>query len=173
MKVIYAHKINKSVHFPIVSAVPDIQVLTLYKNIIEFLTYRRTWKLQRDYVIWCDYLKEYIFIPKNFIFDGASVPKALYSFLSPNGILLLGACPHDFGYRYKGLIHIDNNGYLYYKRYSKSELDKMFRSMCKKESSLGAAVNIAYIGLFLFGFTGWLEARKNNCDLNKDFPNLF
>jgi hypothetical protein len=44
------------------------------------------------------------FIPKKFIFNGASIPKILSSLYLPHGILYLGAFLHDFLYTYGGLL---------------------------------------------------------------------
>lgn len=173
MKIIPENKLNKGIHFPIIQGVPDDKKRNIFSKIFKFLTFRRKWKLKRDYILWCEYLKEYIFVPKGFVFDGASVPKALHSFLGPNGILLLGACPHDEGYRYRGLIHVREDRTLLFKPYTKHELDKIFFHLCKKESSLGIISAIATLALILFGWTGWLQARNNNNILTDDFPYLF
>ena len=42
-------------------------------------------------------------IPKGFIFDGASVPKPMRSWLSPMGILLSGGLVHDYVYKFETL----------------------------------------------------------------------
>ena len=173
MKIVSLEKINKKLFFPTMRAVPSKTDLNTFQKIKKFLTDRREWEIREDYVIWCDYLQKYIFVPKGFIFDAASVPKALHSILGPIGILLLGSCPHDEGYRYGGFIHVNEDGSLYFKEYTKKEIDNVFFSMCKKESSLGLVSRTATASLTLFGFVAWNNARKNNCNINKDFPGLF
>jgi hypothetical protein len=42
----------------------------------------------------------YIVIPKGFEFDGASIPRPFWFFLSPVGLLLIPGLIHDFGYRF-------------------------------------------------------------------------
>ena len=123
--------------------------------------------------MWVPHFASWIFIPKNFIFDGASVPKILNSVYNPNGILLLGAGPHDFGYRYKGLLHADYRGYLKFVPYNKDELDNIFNHLCSYESGMSKASKIAQIVLSAIGFLGWKSNRKANHVLMDDFPELF
>jgi len=50
-----------------------------------------------------------IFIPKKFIFNGASIPRAFSPLYLPNGILYLGAFIHDFCYEFGGLLVFTEN----------------------------------------------------------------
>ena len=44
-------------------------------------------------------------IPAGFKFDGASIPKFLHPFLSPQvGVLLIGGLVHDYAYKYATLL---------------------------------------------------------------------
>ena len=167
--------LTKDIHFPKVRAIYEPpKKRTLPRRIFKFLTYRRKWEVQEDYIIWSDKIGEYVFIPKGFIFDGASVPKILYSIYSPNGILLLGAAPHDLGYRYQGLILVNQkDNALFFRPYSKDWLDLIFDDFCSKESGLKIASKAATIVLGGAGYLGWYENRKKNCNLTTDFPNLF
>lgn len=45
-----------------------------------------------------------IIVPRGFVTDGASVPRALWWLLSPFGVLLEGGLVHDFGYQYGYLL---------------------------------------------------------------------
>ena len=173
MKIITLDKLNKKLFFPTVRAIPSKTNLSILQKINKFLTDRREWEVREDYVIWCDYLQKYIFVPKGFIFDAASIPKIFHSILGSVGILLLGSCPHDEGYRYGGFVHVNPDGTLFFKEYPKKEIDNVFVSLCQKESSLGAVVKIAKLIFILFGSIAWKNARKNNHNINKDFPGLF
>jgi hypothetical protein len=41
------------------------------------------------------------------------------------------------------------------------------------ETNMKFGTDSAYIGLKLFGFTGWNSNRKKNCQLDKDFENYY
>jgi len=45
-----------------------------------------------------------IIVPRGFVTDGASIPRALWWLLSPFGVLLEGGIVHDFGYQYGYLL---------------------------------------------------------------------
>ena len=77
-----------------------------YKRLYTWLVESRKWELMEDYVIDIGGLYK-IFVPRGFIFDGASVPKLFWPVLSPTGILLVGGLVHDFAYRFAGIIIID------------------------------------------------------------------
>lgn len=45
-----------------------------------------------------DFINPYQIVPKNFEFDGASVPRMLWSLLDPFGAAAEAACVHDYLY---------------------------------------------------------------------------
>lgn len=122
-----------------------------------------------DYILWAECIKKYIIIPKGFIFDGASVPKILHSLLGPTGLLLLGACPHDFGYRYHGLIVADEDSCsITFKRYAKHQLDLVFQNLCQLESSVVTSAWLAEKAVQWFGDSSW---DHNVPSVYEDFQN--
>ena len=131
MKILDTAGFTKEIHFPIARAVYKVPPKrTWYQKIVKFLVYRRWSEIMSDYVLWVPVLDSYIFIPTAFLSDGASVPKILNSLFNTNGMLLLGAWPHDFGYRYKCLILVDEiTGELYTRSFTKTELDEIFESL--------------------------------------------
>lgn len=164
----------KEIHFPKIQPLPLNRKKSFFGRIKDFFTLRREFIILEDYYVWSEYLKSFIFIPKNFIFDGASVPKALNSLYNPMGMLLYGAGPHDFGYRYKGLILVNESLNInFFWKFSKTQLDKVFNDLCELESGMKKASSVATFALTLFGFTGWNEATNNNRKLEIDFPELF
>ncbi len=175
MKILDTSEFTKEIHFPTVQAIyKKPPKRTWYQKILKFLTYRRWFEVQNDYVLWIPLLDSYIFIPASFVFDGASVPKVLNGLFNTNGILLLGALPHDFGYRYNGLLRIaEETGSLYFKKFSKNELDRIFGNLCAWESEFPKASFVAEKTLSLFGFLGWKENRNANNILSDDFPSIF
>lgn len=160
-------------HFPIIQAIPTIRNQPFWKRVINFLTYRRKFQIMKDDCLWVPSLFIWIFLPKGFIFDGASVPKILNSIYNPTGMLLLGAAPHDFGYRYKGLLQIDAKGNVFFVSYTKKELDDIFNALCAYESEMKVASKTATFTLTIAGFLGWRENRKKNCILPVDFPEVY
>lgn len=173
MKIIDLSLCTGDVHFPVIQALPTVIEDSFFKEMWNFLTYRRKWKVKEDYCLWVPAIARWVFVPKYFIFDGASVPKALYGLFSPNGMLLLGALPHDFGYRYQGLLHVDHKGYLFFQSYTKNELDSIFCDLCIFESGMDKMATGATLTLSVCGFLGWKENRKRNAVLMDDFPELF
>jgi hypothetical protein len=165
--------LSKELHFPIVQALISKKKKGLHRRIYDFFTFRRKWEVQKDYILWCEYLQKYIYIPAFFVFDGASVIKILYSIFSPTGILLLGSTPHDFGYRYKGLLVLSDDYDVVFHPYTKKELDKIFESFCVAENGLKHSACVATLTLSLFGFFGWKENRKLNKHIKTDFPDVF
>ena len=77
----------------------------LVGGIILWLTKTRTWEITEDWKfgLQMDGQKTVtsFMIPKGFVFDGASVPKPLRSWLSPMGVLLSGGLVHDYVYKFE------------------------------------------------------------------------
>ena len=58
---------------------------------------RREWELMEDYF----YIMPdgtVLFVPKGFVFDGASIPRVFWLLLSPTGLLLIPSLFHDYMY---------------------------------------------------------------------------
>jgi hypothetical protein len=145
---------SKELHFPVIRAVPSSKAHesdSWFKRIIDFALYRRDWEVMEDYVLWSEYFHSYLFIPKGFIYDGASIPKVLNSIYSPTGILFLGAGPHDLGYRYEGILFINVLGSVVFRKCFRSELDEMFNQLCASESHMKSASRLATVILGVCG----------------------
>lgn len=172
-------KYEKGIVMPIVKPLPIEKIdkeLSWWKKIwAKFkrkFVYRRKWILIEDYVLYIPWLDKWLFVPKQFIFDFASVPKLLHSIYGSTNLLLFGSVPHDFGYRYAGLLFINPiNNETYFERWKKSDLDKLFNELNKWETGLSKGTFGAYAMLRLVGFTGWKENRKKNLRIYEDFPN--
>jgi len=173
MKIVNIKDQSGDIHCPIMQAVPTKIENNWFLEIFKFFMFRRKWKIREDYCLWVPELARWIFIPAYFIFDGASVPKLLNGIYSPTGMLLLGAVPHDFGYRYKGLFHIDHNGKIYFVEYSKKQLDHIFEILNTYESGMAKASYLATKLLGVVGYLGWWGNRKKNKVLMEDFPEVF
>ena len=131
-------------------------------GILLWLLTVRTWQLAKDFKYELDGTK-YI-IPEGFVFDGASVPKFLASFLSPVGVLLIGGLVHDYAYKYtalrqqgttKGAITI----------LDKAEADRIFRDINIEVNGFHLLNYLTYWVLRGFGFVAWNKHRKVNAKI--------
>ena len=120
----------------------------------------RKWEITSDFLFTIDNTN-YV-IPKKFIFDGASVPKAggLRSWLSPMGILLVGGLVHDFLYKHEVLLLAGKK-----KATSKKNqkwMDQTFRDINIDQNGFKIINWIAYLALRGGGWLAWRKHRKNN-----------
>jgi hypothetical protein len=104
-------------------------------------------------------------IPKGFIFDGASVPKFLHTWLSPMGVLLVGGLIHDYGYKYQTLLCKGKKKSIGTK--TQKELDIIFRDVNIIQNGFRLINYLAYYGLKLGGFAAWNKHRKVNAKWSK------
>lgn len=162
-------------NFPIIQAMQIVKEDDVSKKLFKFGTFRRRFRVIEDYLCWCKYLNRFILIPKGFVFDGASIPKIINSIFSPTGVLFYGALPHDFGYKYGGLLLIDKTVHkvLEFHHFSKSDLDEIFQELCAQESGMKVGSAVATFALKMFGFFAWKEHRKIDSNLSEDYPSIF
>lgn len=109
-----------------------------------------------------------ICVPKNFIYDGASVPGALGWMvgLHRDGLIRAAALVHDFIYKNKGVLP---NGAFYispdgganwvigHGKWNRADCDKLFRKMMVESGMPGYKVDIAYNMVKMFGWTYWKD----------------
>ena len=105
--------------------------------------------------------EEYV-IPKGFVFDGASIPKFLHTWLSPVGVLLMGGLIHDFAYKYQTLMKRDGTtiGLL-----DQRQADVIFRDINIEQNGFHLLNYLAYWALRIGGFVAWNKHRKANCKI--------
>ena len=117
-------------------------------------TYTRQWMVMEDYqIVLSDFLT--IFIPRGFIFDGASIPKMFRGLLSPVGILLIAAIAHDYAYRYH-CVMVGRYGLHPEKQYvSKYEADHLFLRIANLTNGLPCLNMIAYLAVRQYGIGAW------------------
>ena len=121
----------------------------------------RTWTVAKDFHYKLKGV-EYV-IPKGFVFDGASVPKFLASFLSPVGVLLIGGLIHDYAYKYEQLL--EKNQPLVSdesKKLTQKEADIIFRDINIEVNGFHFLNYLAYWALRIGGFVAWNGHRKRN-----------
>lgn len=112
---------------------------------------RPKWRLTEDYYTYIDYFDQYTHIPANFVFDFASIPKII-PILSPAGAFAYPALPHDFIYRFGGLLlspHADVP--FEFVQISRKLGDIVFKTQAIKANNLKVLDAIATNLLRLFG----------------------
>ncbi len=175
MKQIPKRNLTKKIHFPKIEPVyEELIKQNISKRIWKFITKRRKFKITTDYICWCSHINKFIFIPKKFIYDGASVPKILNFIYTTIGILFYGAGPHDFGYKYNGLLLVNEKTLeLYFQQFSRLDLDSIFKQLCIEESNMPKAISFATLVVRLTGKNIFKQHHKNNNLCNNDFPTVY
>jgi hypothetical protein len=120
----------------------------------------RNWEIAQDWHFEVNN-QQYV-IPKGFVFDGASVPKFLASWLSPVGILLMGGLIHDYVYKYTVLLKKGKKGVS--DTYTQKQADQLFRDINIEQNGIHVLNWAAYLALRAGGFVAWNGHRKNNCN---------
>ena len=131
------------IEMPILRPVPiPTKGLSFWKRIGVWRHTTRKWEVMEDwsYPGFC--------IPKGFIFDGASVPRCLWWFLSPVGLLLIPGLVHDWGYK--------NDSWN-----DRDIVDMLFRQVIKEVTDTTIIPWIAYFAVRLGGWKAWRRHRKN------------
>lgn len=125
-----------------------------------WLTGVRTWEIGKDWHFSVNG-EDYV-IPKGFIFDGASVPKFLASWLSPVGVLLVGGLVHDYVYKYTVLLKYGKKSTS--EKMNQKQADELFRDINIEQNGFHFLNYLAYWALRIAGFVAWNGHRKRNCD---------
>jgi len=123
----------------------------------------RTWEISEDWHF-SIHGKDFV-IPKGFVFDGASVPKFLASWLSPVGVLLIGGLVHDYIYKYTVLLRKDKQSVT--SVMNQKQADVIFRDINIEQNGFHFLNYLAYWALRIGGFVAWNGHRKRNCDWNE------
>lgn len=118
----------------------------------------RTWEITKDFNF--EIRGQQYVIPKGFVFDGASVPKFLATFLSPVGVLLVGGLVHDYIYRYTCLVKKGQKETS--PLMNQKEADIIFRDICIEQNGFHLLNHLAYWSLRIAGFVAWNGNRKKN-----------
>ena len=138
------------IEMPILRPVPiPTKGLSFWKRIGVWRHTARKWEVMEDF----NY--DGYTIPSGFIFDGASVPRCLWWFLSPVGLLLIPGLIHDFNYRYNNdnepmNLSLDRRIY-----------DFTFRCMIKNVTGTTIIPWIAWAAVRIGGWKAWNKHRKN------------
>ena len=141
------------------------QGLGFFKRYKNWLFGIRQWEVMED---WTYTLRSgrQIFIPAGYIFNGASIPRIFWGILSPTGILLIPALPHDFAYEYGWVWMIGKDGVKekFGKGIERKYWDDLFMQMAIRVNGFKVINKIARFGLFIGSKWAWNKHRKNDTD---------
>jgi hypothetical protein len=139
---------------------------TFIMRVLVWLFDIRKWRLIQN---WHFKLKDdaelvEIVLPKDFRFDGASIPRIFWFILSPVGLLLIPGLIHDYGYRFNQLWQKNVNGEIepYMKNAGRKAWDDLFKTVGKQVNGFAGIDYIAWIGLRLGGCFAWGKHRRRN-----------
>ena len=137
-------------------------------RVCRWLSSVRKWQLLEDWTFQLPNGAPKIVIPKNFIFNGASTPRLLWSLLTPTGLLLIPGLIHDFAYRYGYLWALNPNGeaYKYGEGKDRSDWDKVLGEVGKDVNGMAWITWCVQFALFIGGWAAWNRHRK------KRYPTL-
>lgn len=121
-----------------------------------WLTGSRTWEITKDWQFTVN--EQNYVVPKGFVFDGASIPKFLRSWLSPVGVLLIGGLVHDYVYKYTVLLKKGKKSTT--DPMTQKEADELFRDINIEQNGFHFLNNLAYWSLRVGGFVAWNGHRK-------------
>ena len=121
----------------------------------------REWEIMQDWQFKLPHGIK-ITIPKGFVFDGASVPRALWGIMSPTGILFIPGLVHDFGYRNGFLWATSHTGhrYQYGKSITRKGYDYIFYLVCQQVNGMRLVSTVAYCMVSVFGWIAWNKNKK-------------
>lgn len=128
----------------------------------------RKWTIEENYIMYFPWLDCKVCVPKGFVFDGASVPRVLWPFMSPTGIMFIAGLFHDLGYRYN--CWFDENHNQIYCGHGQAFFDDQIERMGTYINDARTTPNICWAGLRLFGWAAWNKRRKEGHDASVDFP---
>ena len=130
-----------------------------FKRAWRWFTVIRKWEVVEDYFFW--FKGHHFFIPKGFVFDGASIPRVFWSVLSPTGLLLIPGLFHDYGYRWNYLWEMLPDGPAkYMPGAGKGFWDKLFLQIGEQVNGVHFANGVAWLALKVGGWGAWYSKRK-------------
>ncbi|MBI1268367.1 MAG: DUF1353 domain-containing protein [Cryomorphaceae bacterium] len=98
-------------------------------------------------------------VKKGFEYDGASVPRALWSVtgISPDGLNRAAALIHDYIYVAKGNVLIYAGAIKCALHITRAQADRLFLDMLKKSGVGWRSRHTQYLAVRLFGWVYWKE----------------
>ena len=128
-----------------------------------WLTGVRTWEVADDWAFKIG--STWYVIPQGFVFDGASIPKFLHTWLSPTGVLLMGGLVHDYAYKYATLLKSGKKKTM--GTIDQKKADQIFRDINIEQNGFHFLNYLAYWALRIGGFVAWNKHRKVNAKIGE------
>ena len=126
-----------------------------------WLTGVRTWEVAEDWTFRIE--GDWYVVPAGFVFDGASIPKFLHTWLSPTGVLLMGGLVHDYAYKYATLLKMNKKKTM--GTITQKKADEIFRDINIEQNGFHLLNKLAYWALRIGGFVAWNGHRKVNAKI--------
>lgn len=143
--------------------IPTSTQRTVIQKLLVLVFEIRKWKLGEN---WHYRLKENVevVIPKEFDFDGASIPRPFWALLSPVGVLLIPGLLHDYAYQFDQLWEIGSDGCprAYQKGAGKEYWDELFRETAEEVNGFSVINAIAWLAVSIGGSGAWRRHRNAN-----------
>ena len=127
----------------------------------------RLYRLEEDY-IYCwkiDSTKYRITIPAGFTYDGASVPRPVWTIsgLTPDGLIRAAALVHDWLYQFKGdlpkgshqFFHKNSEWRNVIGKWNRKDADRLFSRIMREAGVARTKRRRAYRAVRLFGWIAW------------------
>lgn len=123
----------------------------------------RTWELIEDYTYRSDTLKVRLFAPAGTVFDGASIPRFCWWFVTPTGIFFIASLFHDIVFKDHVLQRQLGNGRCigYLRGCSRAEADNLFKVINNEVNGMPFISWIGWFFLWMFSWVAWDGHRKN------------
>lgn len=145
--------------------------LLWWKKTVKYFE-RRKWEVTEDYFLYVPHLDKTILVPKGFVFDAASVPRALWPLINPTGVLLIGSLIHDFGYKYNCLLDENRNIIFDDEEDSRYFFDEQIRDINIYVNGASFMNKAAWVALRVFGWLPWKTYRKVNTLVSDVFNSI-
>jgi len=145
------------VALPILQPLPiPTRGLPWYQAYFNWLFYRRDYRLAEDWIYRLP-TGELICIRADFVFDGASIPRFAWLFLTPIGILLIPGLLHDYAYKFMLLRAPDGTVAIAFP--TRRSADRMFLEVCHITNGLLLLDLLCTLIVRLFGGIAWRQHR--------------
>ena len=137
---------------------------TLIMRVLVWLFDVRKWRLVETWYFKLRKEREIveIVLPKDFEFNGASIPRIFWFILSPVGLLMIPGLIHDYGYRFNQIWQKNVHGELepYMKDVKRKDWDDLFRTVGEQVNGFAGIDFIAWLGLRVGGWFAWWKHRR-------------
>lgn len=137
---------------PCVEPLPLVRPGDSWLKRVWSLTKRTEFMITQDYFTHLPNIEAWCFLPGNFVYDFASVPRPFTLFFQPSGPWGYPAGPHDFGYRFGGLLlsPYPDQPFEFF-ALSRYEIDVIFLHAAHKANNLPRLNHVGYKSLRALG----------------------